>query len=127
MNGKVVTIATFVGFTNRGAEALLRTRIAAIRKYAPGTRFNVLTIYTDSCQPLEGVTYLQTFGGQREKLRSVPYLVSSLLQALIWTCEAVRYRLTGTCAKPEIRALGASDVFVSTDGDVLGEDYGLLP
>jgi len=127
MKNKIITIATFVGFTNRGAEALLRTRIASIRKHDPEATFNVLTIYKDSCKQIDGVTYIQTFGGQREKLRSISYLSKSLVTGIIWTFEAFRYRLTGTTALKEIKALASSDVFVSTDGDVLGEDYGLLP
>lgn len=127
MKNKIITIATFIGFTNRGAEALLRTRIASIQELLPGTTFNVLTIYKDSCQPIDGVNYIQTFGGQREKLNSIPYLIKSFLEGSVWTLEAIRYRLIGTTSKKEIRALAESDLFISTDGDVLGEDYGLLP
>jgi len=127
MKNKIVTIATFIGFTNRGAEALLRTRTASIQELLPGTTFNVLTIYKDSCEPIDGVNYIQTFGGQREKLKSITYLLESLFEGSIWTLEALRYRLTGTTSKKEIKALAESDLFISTDGDVLGEDYGLLP
>lgn len=122
-----ITIATCIGFTNRGAEALLRTRIEAIRSYIPDAQFCVLTIYRDSCSPIEGVEYIQTFGGQREKLKSPRYLASSLLQAVIWTFEAVRFRYFGKTFLPDLRKIAESDLFVSTDGDVLGEDYGLPP
>lgn len=122
-----VTIATFIGFTNRGAEALLRTRIASMRRYLPDVEFYVLTIYKDSCQPIEGVEYIQTFGGQREKLKSPTYLLKSSFLALLWSFDLLLYRLTGECILKDVRKISNSDAFISTDGDVLGEDYGLMP
>lgn len=122
-----VVIATCVGFDNRGAEALLKSRIGAIRKQLPDTDFTVLSIYTDSCQPLEGVRYVQTFGGQREKMKSVIYLASSALKAITWTLEAVMYRFTKVVFSRDMKQIAHSDAFVSTDGDILGEDYGIFP
>lgn len=124
---KKITIATFVGFTNRGAEALLRTRIESIRKYSPDAGFYVLTIYKDSCRPIEGVEFIQTFGGQRERLKSPGYLLSSLFSVILWSLNLVVLKLTGTCFLEDIRKISKSDAFISTDGDVLGEDYGLFP
>jgi len=122
-----ITIATCVGFGNHGAEALLRSRIAEIKKHLPNAEFNVLSIYTDSCQPIEKVKYIQTFGGQRERLKSPKYFLWSLVSGIVWTFEAFRFRFTGTTSKKEIREIAESDIFISTDGDILGEDYGLFP
>ena len=122
-----ITIATCVGFGNHGAEALLRSRIAAIRKYLPNAKFSVLSIYTSSCQPIKKVEYIQTFGGQREKFKSPKYLLQSAVEGIVWTFEAFRFRLTKTTSKKAIRKFAESDIFISTDGDILGEDYGLLP
>ena len=127
MKSPNITIATFVGFTNRGAEALLRSRVSSIKKYIPGATFNVLTIYRDSCQPIDDVVYIQTFGGQREKLRSLRHLLSSAYNCFVWTLEALRYRFVGKTSHQVIKKLASSDLFISCDGDVLGEDYGLFP
>lgn len=127
MKSPNITIATFVGFTNRGAEALLRSRISTIKKYVPSATFNVLTIYKDSCQPIDDVVYIQTFGGQREKLRSLRYLLVSAYNVFVWTLEAFRFRFVGKTSHQVIKELASSDLFISCDGDVLGEDYGLFP
>lgn len=124
---KKITIATFIGFTNRGSEALLRTRISAIRKYIPDAQFYVLTVYKDSCKSIDGVEYIQTFGGQREKFKSPVYLLKSLVMAIIWSLEIFRFKLTKTASLSDIKKIANSEMFISTDGDVLGEDYGLLP
>ena len=122
-----IAIATCIGFGNHGAEALLRSRITAIRKHFPNAEFSVLSVYTSSCQPIEKVEYIQTFGGQREKFKSPKYLLQSAVEGIVWTFEAFRFRLTGTVSNKEIKKLAESDIFISTDGDILGEDYGLLP
>ena len=127
MKSPNITIATFVGFTNRGAEALLRSRISSIKNYIPSATFNVLTIYGNSCQPIDDVVYIQTFGGQREKLRSLKYLFISAYNCFVWTLEAFRFRFVGRTHHQIIRSLASSDLFISCDGDVLGEDYGLFP
>lgn len=124
---KKVTIATCVGFTNRGSEALLRTRISSIKKFCPEAVFNVLVIYRDSFTPIDDVEYIQTFAGQREKFHSFVYLVKSALLGVIWSLDAFVFRVFGRAFSPAIKRLADSDVFVSTDGDVLGEDYGLFP
>lgn len=124
---KKITIATFVGFTNRGAEALLRTRIESIRKYCSDVDFYVLAIYVDSCDPVRGVEYIQTFGGQREKLKSLVYILKSFWSFCVWSSNAIFFRFFGFALSRNIKKLAESDLFISTDGDVLGEDYGLLP
>lgn len=124
---KKITIASCVGFTNRGAEALLRTRIESIRKHYPDAEFYVLTIYVDSCAPIHGVEYIQTFGGQREKLKSFVYIIKSLESFCVWTLDAFYFRFSGRALSRNIKKLAESNLFISTDGDVLGEDYGLLP
>jgi len=124
---KKITLATCVGFTNRGSEALLRTRIESISQYYPNTDFYVLAIYTDSCAPIHGVEYIQTFGGQKEKIKSLIYLLESLGSFCVWSLDAFIFRFFGHAFSRNIKKLAQSDLFVSTDGDVLGEDYGLLP
>lgn len=124
---KKVAIATCVGFTNRGAEALLQTRIKSIKAHYPNVSFYVLAIYLDSCDPIEDVRYIQTFGGQREKFKTPSYLLSSAYSFLIWTIDAIAFRFINRAFSKNIKKLCEVDIFISTDGDVLGEDYGFLP
>lgn len=125
---KKIIIATCVGFTNRGSEALLRTRISSIKKFCPEeVTFSVLVIYRDSFTPIDDVEYIQTFAGQREKLHSLAYLVKSAFSGVIWSLDALVFRFFGYAFSPSVKKLSDSDIFISTDGDVLGEDYGLFP
>ncbi|OQA93430.1 MAG: colanic acid biosynthesis protein [Microgenomates group bacterium ADurb.Bin219] len=124
---ETITIGTFVGFCNRGAEALLLTRIESIRKLVPDVKFYVLSIYTETCVSLKDVEYIDTFGGRAEKLRSIKYLFLSVYKAIVWTGNAFIFRLTGHCRNNDIKKIASSDVFVSTDGDTLGENYGFFP
>jgi len=124
---KTITIASFVGFCNRGAEALLKTRIESIRKSTSGVKFYVLSIYTETCKPIKGVEYIDTFGGRREKLRSMKYLILSICKGVSWTTNALMFRLFGFCFNKDIKKIASCEIFISTDGDILGEDYGLFP
>lgn len=122
-----IIIASFTGFCSRGSEALLRTRINSIRRLTHGVKFYVLTVYTEECKPITGVEYIDTFGGRRERFISVIYLVSSVYRAISWTTNALAFRYFGFCFNKSIEKIASSEMFISSDGDVLGEDYGFLP
>jgi len=124
---KIITISTFVGFCNRGAEALLKTRVESIRKLVPGAKFYVLSIYTETCGPINDLEYISTFGGRAEKLKSIKYLISSVWKGFSWTANALLFRLCGNCFNKDIKKIASSEIFVSTDGDTLGENYGFFP
>lgn len=129
-NCQHITIAACVGFTNRGSEALLKTRVQAIKKLCPKSTFSVLTVYKQSCTPLPDVEYLQVFGmfaDKSNKLRLLVQVFRTLWHFSFWTLSALSYRWTGKVFGKKLRAISGSQLFVSTDGDVLGEDYGLLP
>jgi polysaccharide pyruvyl transferase WcaK-like protein len=122
-----ITIATYIGFCNRGAEALLKTRIKLLKKLIPDLNFKVLSIYTETCRPIKNVEYIDTFGGRKEKLKSIKYILSSLYKGVTWTLNAYIYRFCNFSFNKEINKISKSSIFISTDGDVLGEDYGLFP
>lgn len=124
---KTIVIGTFVGFCNRGAEALLRTRVESIKKLVPKVKFYVLSIYTETCKPIKGVEYINTFGGRAEKLKSIRYFISSVWKGISWTANAIMFRLFDNCLNKNIKKIASSEIFVSTDGDTLGENYGVFP
>jgi len=124
---KIITFSTFVGSCNRGAEALLRTRIESIRKLVPDTKFYVLSVYTETCRSIKDVEYIDTFGARREKLRSIKYIILSACKGISWTFNAMIFRLSGFCFNSNIKKIASSKIFVSADGDILGEDYGIFP
>src|SRR3989339_794625 len=55
------------------------------------------------------------------------YLLRSFRSFCVWSSDAFLFRFSGRALSRNIRKLAESDLFISTDGDVLGEDYGLLP
>ena len=124
---KTITISSFTGFCSRGSEALLRARIESIRKLAPRVQFYVLTVYTETCKPIKGVEYLKTFGARRERFRSLKYFIATFYKAISWTSSILTYRLFGYCPNKSVKKLSSSDIFISSDGDVFGEDYGFFP
>jgi|GEM_PF-3194810 len=122
-----ITVSSFTGFCSRGSEALLRTRIESIRKYFPKVKFYVLTVYPEDTKFINGVEYIETFGGRREKFHSLSYLILSLWKAILWTTNSLFYRYFGVCFEENVKKIASSSLFISSDGDVLGEDYGFLP
>ncbi|MFH1601785.1 MAG: polysaccharide pyruvyl transferase family protein [Candidatus Shapirobacteria bacterium] len=124
---KAITISSFTGFCSRGSEALLRVRTESIRKLVPQVKFYVLTVYTETCRPIKGVEYIKTFGARREKFRSLKYFIATLVKAISWTFSAWTYRFFNYCPNKSVKKLSSSEIFISSDGDVLGEDYGFFP
>lgn len=124
---KTITIVSFTGFCSRGSEALLRTRINSIRKLVPDVNFNVITVYTENLKKIKGVKYIETFGAHREKFYSPFYIIFSLLKAINWVFNILLIKFFGFCFNKDVRRIADSNLFISSDGDVLGEDYGFLP
>lgn len=124
---KLITISSFTGFCSRGSEALLLTRIRSIRKLFPSVNFCVLTVYTENKKRIKGVEYINTFGGRREKFYSPIYLIDSLIKAFWWTFNIFLFHFFSFCWEKNIKKMARSDLFISSDGDVLGESYGFLP
>ena len=124
---RVITISSFTGFCSRGSEALLLTRINSIRKLVPSVVFNVLTVYPENKRKIRRVYFIDTFGGRREKFCYPSYLFYSLIKALWWTINIFLFRFFKFCLEKDVNKIANSDLFISSDGDVLGESYGFLP
>lgn len=130
MNNKeknIITIATFIGFSNRGAEMLLKTRISSLKKLVPNAWFQVLSIYTEECLPIDNTEYIDTFGARAEKFKNPFYLLKTAFRGIFWSINAVLRRLLKFSFSSSINKIAKSKLMVSTDGDILGEDYGILP
>jgi polysaccharide pyruvyl transferase WcaK-like protein len=120
------------GRFNRGTEALLITRIAALRRFISNVSFTVFMyrLDPDAQKTFPGVSFYEVIGqvalhrmGIWAGLRTAP----PLIRCALWRFFRHFHLNAQTLLKdPRLNAYSSADVVLTVGGDTLTEDYGTL-
>lgn len=123
-----IIIPNYGNGLNRGAAALLSSRIKAIKRYIPDSRFSVFSFSPELYMGIDedfikrnNVTiYKVAFSTNGYK-----DAIFSVLRLIIWGI-AYRFKIDFLVKDERFKEYSNADIIISTGGDVLTEDYGSL-
>ena len=118
---------------NKGSQALLNSRVSALRQFIPDAEFTVFTFHPEIENELQDIKVLESIGMVRLSRKTL--IANKTWQTMLCLLKCSLWSILHRCFHWDLKLLRNSeglteyynaDVIISTGGDVLTEDYGTL-